>query len=186
MAGQVVCSYCGVVGYVAERKCLVCGAPLPIVIRNDKVSEVSTNLLGGEMVVQMREICAKYEEIESCYTADTIPDKKLRNARAAFGIAAAEPVILVYDGTVFGNNKLGFAICESGLYWRNDWATPTKRTYLAWDEYKEREIRTKKKELYISLGRGDKIAIVNGGEIKDLRDLLEDIQTLLLENSREE
>ncbi len=180
MTGQVICKYCGVVANVVERKCQSCGAPLPIITSD---AEANENSFEGNIAEQMREICAGYEEIESCHTKETIPENKLRNAKAAFEIAEEDKVIMVYDGTVFGNNKLGFAICESGIYWKNDWTTPTKRTCLAWEEYKERKIKIKKKDLYISLGWGDKIAILDEEELKALGNLLKDIQALLWESS---
>jgi hypothetical protein len=173
MTEKINCPYCGIIGTLDERRCLSCGAPFSI-----PTGPEEEDLLGQNLVDQIRDACTAYEEIESCHIKETIPERKLENAKAAFEIAEEDDVILVYDGTVFGNNKLGFAICKSGIYWKNDWTTPTKRTYLDWNEYKERNIKKKKKDFHISLGQGDKIAIVDEEDINDLSDLLKDIQDL--------
>ena len=125
------------------------------------------------------EIGGKYEEYDSCYTTGTIPSRKLRNAAKAFEINDPDEILFLYDATVFGSNKQGFAICKSGFYWKNDWTTPTKRNFLTWDAYKEREIKRKKKESIINLGRGDQIFILDEDELAPLTKFLEKVQALL-------
>ncbi len=50
-----------------------------------------------------------------------IPEDKLANARASFGtlMLGHEIVIALYDGTVFGSSKRGFAVTSRGIYWKN-------------------------------------------------------------------
>ena len=131
------------------------------------------------IIQQIRDVCEEYEEFESCHTVATIPQKKLRNAREAFGIAKDAKIIMVYDGTVFGSNKLGFAICEGGIYWKNDWTTSTKRTFLTWEEFREREIRPNVEGFYIGLGRGDNIAILLDEQVLPLGELLKKVRAIL-------
>ena len=174
MTEKITCAYCGIIGILEERRCLSCGAPFSI-----PTETVEEDTHEEDRIERIKNICITIEENESCHTKDTIPKKKLRNATDAFEIQENDEIILIYDGTVFGSNKTGFAICESGLYWKNDWATPTKRTYLSWDEFKDRKIKPKSNDYHISLGRGDKVAIVDEDDISELSDLLKRIQELI-------
>lgn len=76
----------------------------------------------------------------------------------------------MYDDTLLGTNREGFAVCESGLYWRNDWTSNSKRTYLSWDEFANRSIKLK--DMEIKLGRGDTIGIAGAGEKKIMKEIL--------------
>jgi len=87
----------------------------------------------------LSEICCRYED-SKCYFSDTIPAEKLKNAIKYFKIPNNENVIFLCDNTVFGSAKVGFAICEQGIYWGVDWATDTKRTTLTWQEFSKRNI----------------------------------------------
>ena len=171
MSEKITCTYCGIIGILEERRCLSCGAPFSIPANT---SEEDT--LEQDLVVRIKDICAAFEENESCHTQETIPEKKLKNAAEAFNLKENDKIILIYDGTVFGSNKTGFAICESGIYWKNDWETPTKRNYLPWNEFKDRKIKPKRKDYHISLGRGDKIAILDEDDVKEFSKLFEKLQ----------
>ncbi|MBK7691794.1 MAG: hypothetical protein IPJ31_11990 [Bacteroidetes bacterium] len=46
---------------------------------------------------------------------------------------------MLYDDTIFGSNK-GFQHMPGGLYWKNDWSVDTKRTFLNWEAFTQREI----------------------------------------------
>lgn len=82
--------------------------------------------------------------------------------REHFNIAENEEIIMVYDDTIFSNNKVGFAICAGGLYWKNDWAVDTNRTFLNWQAFAEREIVLE--GYHIQLGRGDAIGMSGIGD----------------------
>jgi hypothetical protein len=171
---EKTCSYCGTIREEKEKRCLSCGAPLAASQALNEPEEKNRAISA-----QILALCVHYEENESCHAKDTLPKRKLNKVRQNFEIPSEDDVLFVYDGTLFGSSKLGFALCQSGIYWKNDWTTPTKINYLAWSEFKEREIKPKKKDFYIGLGRGDKIGIVDEDEIKDFAQLLKDIQTLL-------
>lgn len=83
---------------------------------------------------ELSKICVKYLA-DGYYVGETIPEKKLNNAQAHFPIPGTERVVALIDCTAFGSNKLGLAICEGGIYWRNSWTTKTNRTFLSWDEF---------------------------------------------------
>jgi hypothetical protein len=73
-------------------------------------------------------------------------------------------------------------VCETGLYWRNAWDTPTKRTKLSWKQYVEREIASA--EYTIELGRGDSMSVANREEEdgKRIMELLQEIRDALADD----
>ncbi|HSH02794.1 MAG TPA: hypothetical protein VLL52_09780 [Anaerolineae bacterium] len=108
----------------------------------------------------IRQICERYDDLEYVYLDDVIDDKREATVRKHFNIPADEALIFVYDDTILGSNKIGFALAEKGLYWNNDWATTTKRTFLSWADLAERTFAVN--DLRLILGRGDKIGIAGG------------------------
>ena len=96
--------------------------PLPskrdTLIPYEKLLEVCTNYIGG-----------------GYYVDRAIPPKKLATAHEHFPIPDTERVVALIDSTVTGRGKAGLAICNGGIYWRNDWTTKTTRTFLSWDEF---------------------------------------------------
>lgn len=67
------------------------------------------------------------------HTYGCIPSKKLENARSYPFDSEDTPVALV-DATVFGSAKCGMVIGLKGIYWKNDWTTPTNKNFLSWEE----------------------------------------------------
>ena len=129
---------------------------------------------------RIRQICEKCEDIERCHTDETAPIKKLRNAMEAFGIPEDEKVIMLCDDTVLGSNKSGFAICESGIFWKNDWSVPTKRTRLTWSKFAQRDVKLEK--MQIDLGRGDRIGVaaIGNRECRErVADMLKEINSVM-------
>jgi hypothetical protein len=149
------CEYCDTLFNEHSPNCPNCGAQL----------RMNTGASKPEQAWQsIRAICMKYEGDEKLHFDDTINEKRLKSAREHFKIPASEKVLMIYDDTLFGSNKLGFAVCESGLYWKNDWSVPTKRTFLPWGEFGEREIRLSEDKFKIELGRGDNIGVAGAGD----------------------
>jgi len=142
-----VCEYCGVENPPGRSLCIACGA----VLKSDEKEKSKT------LVDQMLAVCEDYEGFSWCHTVGAISAKRMANARKAMHIPEEKTVVMLYDETIFGSNRQGFAVCEDGLYWKNDWAVKTKRTYLSWEEFRERKIMIKGKEIW--LGRGDKIEV---------------------------
>jgi hypothetical protein len=89
------------------------------------------SLLSAE---ELLKICIKYVA-DGYYVDDRIPENKLSNAKYHFPVPSTERVIALIDSTIFGSNKAGLAICDGGVYWRNDWSTKTNRNFLSWDEF---------------------------------------------------
>jgi hypothetical protein len=63
-------------------------------------------------------LCRRYT-FDRLYVGEAIPPDKLRAAREALRIPAAEPVIALCDTTWFHSAKRGLAICENGIFWKN-------------------------------------------------------------------
>jgi hypothetical protein len=174
-----ICEYCETENQIGRSHCKSCGA----VLRKETSLDKQEN--PRAVYEKLFAICEKYEANDWCNTIETVSPKKLRQAMKAFGIPKEEQVIMLYDDTLFGSNKLGFAVCETGLYWKNAWDTPTKRTKLTWKQYIEREITLE--EHSIELGRGDKISVANR-EKEDgekIAELLREIRAALASGNEE-
>lgn len=78
----------------------------------------------------------------SYYYGNAIPEKKLRNARAAMGIPSTKKIYALYDNTIFGSAKEGACFTENEIYGR----TSSSSEVLTYDEL------TKKTITYSSTG----------------------------------
>jgi hypothetical protein len=170
MTQDLVCEYCGTHYSAHQPHCSACGAALPRAgaTRESAISSI---------VQCVREICQKYEDLGRCQMDESVAERKLRNARKAFRIAEDEKVIMLCDDTALGSNRLGFAICEGGVFWRNHWSLPTKRTRLTWSEFARREVTLEKNR--IALGSGDAIGaqvMGTGGCLERLVDMFRDLR----------
>ncbi len=151
------CSYCGTQFLEHKPNCPNCGAAIRIAPSQPNEAEaVPTDLY---------KICDSYQENYSLYFDDSIGATRLKNAVSRFNIPLNEKVIMLYDDTVLNaNNKLGFAICSQGIYWKNDWTVETKRTYLPWSEFSNRAIKLD--NLQVDLGKGDRIGVAGCGSVE--------------------
>lgn len=111
----------------------------------------------------IRAICLRFQGVERLYLAEAIDARRMQNARSAMRIPAQETVILLYDDSLLQNNKVGFAVCAGGLYWKNDWSVDSRRTRLPWGEFARRK-RIREKDLAVDLTRGDRIGLAVLGE----------------------
>ena len=176
------CDYCGAQFLEHQSKCPHCGA----LIKASSVTEQARN--GGANIrpiegeaEALRKVCVKFEGTKGLYSAETIDARRMQVVRQNFKIPEAETVIMVYDDTIFGNNKKGFAICRGGLYWKNDWAVETRRNFLTWQDFTERSIQLDK--FIITLGRGDQIGTAGTGDDtarEQITALLNEVKAVLL------
>ena len=151
MTSTIVCEYCRAKNLLTHSHCQSCNAILPeTTIDQPKARR-------KDFPAKVMKLCERYEETDWCFTSETAETKKLVRATKTFGIPADEDILMLYDDTLFGSNKNGFAVCLEGIYWRNAWDTPTKRTSLTWEKFAEREIKLG--ENSIDFGRGDRISI---------------------------
>lgn len=166
-----ICKYCGTEYTEEIQKCSKCGAQF-------KESESKSSERTASRTI--REVCVKYSDENNLYLDDTISPSRMRAIRKSFKIPEDETVIMVYDDTLFGNNKVGFAVCIGGLYWNNDWFIDSKRTFLNWPSFMERVAN--QEGYHISLGRGDVIGASGTGDEKTREQyvkLLKEIKLLI-------
>lgn len=115
-----ICKYCGTEFTQHKPNCPNCGAPIKIADKNVPKEDVSKSI---------REICIKFEGISNLHLDETIDAKRMKTVRENFNIPDVESIIMVFDDTIVGNNKIGFAICSGGLYWKNDWTIKSKEIF---------------------------------------------------------
>lgn len=165
------CKYCGTEFTEHKPNCPNCGAPIKVA--DKKVTKENAPK-------SIREICIKYEEVRNLYLDEVIDAKRMKTVKENFNIPAHEDVFMVYDDTLFGNAKVGFAICAGGLFWKNDWTIESKRNFLTWDEFAKRKITLN--NLQINLERGDNIGTAGVGDDearKQMAKMLNEIKDLL-------
>lgn len=71
---------------------------------------------------------------DAFYTATTMPEKKIANARAAFPIPMDEFVVALTDTTLFGSGKTGLAVTKWGLRWTNG-SKVTNLKAISWEDF---------------------------------------------------
>lgn len=91
----------------------------------------------------IREICATVE-LGRASNWMNINDVILNNARTRLAVEKEE-IILFYDSSVSLNGKLGLAICESGVYWKNTLSSPR---YLSWNSIRKLKLSYDKNNIY--------------------------------------
>lgn len=92
----------------------------------------------------IKELC-KDISFRNLYNWNNIPQKILNNCTYSLGINNDE-VILFYDTSIFENGKVGLAVCNNGLYWKNSFCSPR---YLTWNAFRKRKILYDDNHIYI-------------------------------------
>lgn len=72
----------------------------------------------------------------SYYYGNAIPEKKLRNARAAMGIPSTKKIYALYDNTIFGSAKEGACFTDNEIYGR----TSSSSEVLTYDDLTKKTI----------------------------------------------
>jgi DNA-directed RNA polymerase subunit RPC12/RpoP len=170
------CDYCGTQFLEHQPNCPNCGAQIHAKV---STTDAKAGAIGAPKAI--RKLCEPFDEEDSFYFDDSIDENRMKTVRERFKIPPDEKIWLLYDDTLLGTNREGFAICESGLYWRNTWTTSSKRTYLSWRDFASRSISLKSME--IKLGRGDNIGVAGAGDKKVMKAILE-LLLALQENVR--
>lgn len=75
---------------------------------------------------------------ESGNPLDAMHSKKYYKAVTNFAIQSGEHIYAIYDSTVMGNCKIGFALCSSGIYGRD---SDKRMVYIPWEAFKGIEYR---------------------------------------------
>lgn len=106
-----------------------------------------------------------------CETGNpTIPQssKKYQKAKLYFNIPDSEEIFFIYDNTVLGSCKTGFALCTSGYYYH-----VSKRGYIPWDKFASIDISKNFGGLKIG---DEKFNLSSGDEGNKLMMILDSIQ----------
>lgn len=128
---------------------------------------------------RIERICAGYWG-SGYFVAEAIPFNKLSKFCSAISVQVQGHAIAFIDATVFGSGKNGLLITEAGVYWRNDWATDTRKNYLSWEELIQVSVM-RSGDYDIELGPGNFFSMSAGQFDKDaLVQLLQDIQSYLI------
>jgi len=122
-------------------------------------------------------IAARYSKEYHFYYGDSIPFEKMNNARQAMQFAPDEKVYILIDNSILGNAKKGMVICDSGIYWKNMFATKTVKNHLGWEEFSKAQIETYGKE---TIQFEERALYLCSGALKQdqILDLLSRLQTL--------
>ena len=75
---------------------------------------------------------------------------KHHNARVAFGIKPAERDYLLYDATVFGTFKRGFAILDTGIRYHANTGTHSGSVgFIPWSNFRTMSVRVESNNIFI-------------------------------------
>jgi hypothetical protein len=122
-------------------------------------------------------IAAKYSKEYHFYYGDSIPFEKMNKARQAMQVSRDEKVYILIDNSILGNAKKGMVICDSGIYWKNMFATKTVKNHLGWEEFSKAQIEAHGKET-IQFEKGS-LYLCSGALKQDqILDLLRKLQAL--------
>src|SRR5688572_8220391 len=102
-----LCKYCGAEFLEHKTNCTNCGA-LSKATPQEEIERASGAI--SKEIKSIRAICEKFEETRNLRIDETINAKRMKNVRSHFNIPTDETVIMVYDDTLLGSNKTGFAI----------------------------------------------------------------------------
>jgi len=91
--------------------------------------EVDLDLIG--------DICMSYSDSDlyKVYLGGDIPDKIMVNAEDEFPLTNMEYVYMIYDSSTFGNGKTGIAICDNGVFYKNDKLNKPCYKHFSWEEF---------------------------------------------------
>lgn len=163
-----------------DLKCPNCGGRLEINLNREKSfcpycdSEFSVYRKLNEKLEKVKKLCYSYKNIDSSVTASPyIKETKVwQKAQKNLGIPIEEEVYLIFDTTVFGTCKKGFAICSSGLYLRGE--ASGRSQHFTWEYYKTADIYGKD-----ALVIGNASFITSDELVAQMLGLLKEIQKII-------
>jgi hypothetical protein len=126
------------------------------------------------------EVCAKYEA-DRYFVGEAIGQKRLTIAHDRFPIPTTEHVVALIDTSVLGTGKIGLALCEGGVYWKNSLGSQTDKTFLPWTEFASVPITFRESWLDkgVELGKGNLLYLTQYDiKFEDLSNLLSEVQLL--------
>lgn len=161
---MVICEYCGNPGQnpfydaalaaaaVAQAAAVAPAAPAA-------VAPAATTSAGAPRARTPEEILrlahGHLQLFDALFYAPHIPAKKEQGARAAYGalIPADEPILVLFDATVFGGADDGFVVTPRRLGWKNIALDPK---VVPWEVFDARSVRATGEDVQVM---GDKIQV---------------------------
>ena len=127
------------------------------------------------------DICKSYIEVGlyRVYILDNISGKKLQNVVENFPLTGVKSVIMFQDTTVFGSFKTGIAVCDNGIFCKNDKLYIPSYRYFTWKEFSIVNIHLEDHNLFL----GNDYYAFLPSPLKDrkvMEELLKKIQQALL------
>ena len=133
------CCFCGTKMPEEAVFCASCGKKM-MQSNNEEYQEKLTvkqsdkGKSGLNMDLLLAEAC-RLVVLDNTYCEQGFPiikDKSKRcfNARNNFDIPSEEEIYVIYDSTLLGGCRKGFAICSSGIYYKE-----SEKGFYSWDEF---------------------------------------------------
>lgn len=121
----------------------------------------------------VKPICANsgFDSIYGAVGHSLMGTGKYNNAKKNFGIANGEDAYLIFDATILGSCKKGFAVCTTGFYYSADGSTAF---VITWDRFKSVDIV--KTKWGLSVGGAE---FNTGNDCEKLYSILTDIKNNL-------
>lgn len=160
---EKICPYCDSVFIVKEN---MCESGKQYVANEHSNSEET----GQHITEIVRGICGKsgFESVYGKAGYSLGNYSKYKKAQTNFGIGKSEDIYLIFDATILGSCKKGFAICTTGLYYCSD----GKDAYvIRWDKFKSVGIRKEGGSIFIGSAE-----FLTAGDSKELYTILINIQ----------
>lgn len=158
-AGQIKCLNCGGTLQLSangkEKNCPYCDSVFQI---EEKTGDFDSRCIAGgqESACEtsrnfseiVRNICGRcgFDSVygKAGYSLENYG--KYLKAKQYFAIGADEDIYLIFDATILGSCKKGFAVCTTGLYYCAD---GHNAYVISWNQFKSVEIRKKAGNIFI-------------------------------------
>lgn len=138
----------------------------------DVKSDVKTVQIKNPTEIVQR-ICANsgFNSIYGAIGFSLIGTNKFNNAKKNFGIVNGEDAYLIFDATIFGGCKKGFAVCTNGFYYS---ANGLNAYVITWNDFKA--VSVVKRRGFLIVGNAE---FNSGNDCIKLYDILTSIKNSL-------
>lgn len=135
-----ICPYCD------AEFILPSNPDVQVVVEHEQEINVKQQLVSPVEIVKSICVNSGFDSIYGAVGPSLIGTSKFNQAKKNFGIANGEDAYLIFDATVFGGYKKGFAVCTTGFYYSAD---GSHAFIISWDKFKSVNIVQKRSFLEI-------------------------------------
>ena len=124
--------------------------------KNEPLTTRTSILSFNEKIVKLFKF---YTALSNCNEDDSfwgehIPKNRVSNLAKECGFNVIDCIAMI-DNTVFGNGKLGLAICNNGIFVNNAWTALHSNGHVSWETFKNIEINPHDDHIdYVWFGNG--------------------------------